>query len=79
MFSSTTAVSRSFSVQRTRPLGGLEHASAINLASAAPSKTRLLAEAGECLRVSTASNPSSTSCWRVRATMATLVSRALAI
>src|SRR5271166_150420 len=40
---------------------------------------RALAEAGECLRVSTASNPSSTSCWRVRATVATLVSRAEAI
>src|SRR5271166_5320952 len=79
MFSCTTAVSSSCSVHRARPLGGSEQANAISLASAAPSKMRGLAEAGECLRVSTASNPSSTSCWRVRATVATLVSRAEAI
>src|SRR5262249_54944771 len=45
MFSSTTAVSSSFSVHRARPLGGLEQAKAISLASAAPSKMRGLAEA----------------------------------
>jgi hypothetical protein len=44
-----------------------------------PSKMRVLAEAGECLRVSTASNPSSTSCWRVRAMVAKLVLSAAAI
>src|SRR3984885_15503696 len=51
-------------------------ASAISLASAAPSKTRLRAEFGECLRVRTASRPSSTNRWRIRATVATLVSSA---
>jgi hypothetical protein len=34
---------------------------------------------GECLRVKAASTPSSTSCWRVRATVSTLVSNAAAI
>src|ERR1039458_2200997 len=62
MFSSTTAVSSSFSVHLTRPFGGLEQAKAISLASAAPSKIRCLAEAGECLRVKTDSTPSSPSC-----------------
>src|SRR4029077_19396257 len=47
--------------------------------SEAPSKMRGLAEAGECLRTRTASKPSSTSCWRVRATVSVLVSRASAI
>src|SRR6516225_3505007 len=60
MFSSTTAVSSSFSVHRARPLGGLEQARAISLASAAPSKMRGLAEAGECLWVRAASKPPST-------------------
>src|SRR5260370_5133564 len=64
MFSSTTASSSSCSVHRARPLGGLEQARAISLASAAPSKMRGLAEAGEYLPLSTDSNPSSTSCWR---------------
>ena len=45
MFSSTTAVSSSFSVHRTRPFGGSEQARAISLASAAPSKMRGRAEA----------------------------------
>jgi hypothetical protein len=53
MFNSTMADSSSFSVHRARPLGGSEQARAISLASAAPSKVRGLAEAGECLRVST--------------------------
>src|SRR3954453_23162757 len=47
MFSSTTADSSNFSVQRTRPLGGSEQARAISLASLAPSKMRCLADAGE--------------------------------
>src|SRR3954468_18367240 len=79
MFSSTTACSSSCNVHRARPLGGWEQASAISLASAAPSKMRGLAEAGECLRVSTASKPSSTSCWGARATVSVLVSKAGAI
>ena len=61
IFSSTTLSSSSANVQRDRPLGGSEQANAISLASAAPSKTRLRAEFGECLRVRTASRPSSTS------------------
>src|SRR4029077_14622277 len=56
-------------VHRARPLGGCEQASAVSLASAAPSKMRGLAEAGERFGVSTASNPSSTSCRRTRATV----------
>jgi hypothetical protein len=79
MFSSTTVSSSSRNVHRARPLGGLEQAKAISLASAAPSKIRGRAEAAECLRVSTAANPSCTSCWRVRLTVATLVFRALEI
>src|SRR6516164_943459 len=62
MFNSTTAVSSSVNVKRLRPLGGGEQARAISLASAAPSKMRLRAELGECLRVSAASSPSSTNC-----------------
>jgi hypothetical protein len=46
----------SFRVHRLRPFGGAEQARAINLASAAPSKMRSLAERGECLRSRTASN-----------------------
>src|SRR6476619_1147305 len=76
---STTAVSSSVSVHRARPLGGGEQASAISLASAAPSKMRFLAELGECLRVRAASIPPSTRCWRVRAMVSTLVSSAAAI
>src|SRR5665213_164898 len=79
MFNSTTLSSSIRSVHRTRPAGACEQASAISLASAAPSKTRFLAEAGECLRVNTASKPSSTSCRRVRAMVARLVSSALDI
>src|ERR1700674_5208917 len=78
IFSSTTASSSSCNVQRARPAGGLEQ-NAINLASAAPSKMRRLAEFGECLRIRAASNPSSTSRWRVRASVSTLLSRAGAI
>src|ERR1700756_5050572 len=79
IFSATTASFNSCNVQRARPAGGLEHANAINLASAAPSKMRRRAEFGECLRIRAASNPSSTSRWRVLATVATLVSSAAAI
>jgi hypothetical protein len=79
IFSSTTCSSNSCKVHRLRPFGGLEQAKAINLASAAPSKIRGLAEAGECRRTRTASNPASTSCWRIRATVLTLVSSAAAI
>src|ERR1700680_2545146 len=62
MFNSTTLSSSRLNVHRARPFGGSEQARAMSLASAAPSKMRVLAEAGECLRVSTESNPSSTSC-----------------
>src|ERR1017187_4468932 len=79
MFNSTTVSSSSRNVHRARPFGGLEQARAISLASAAPSKMRGLAEAGECLRVKTASKPSSTTCCRVRLTVSMLVSRAAAI
>jgi len=79
IFSSTTAASSSCKVHRARPAGGLEHANAINLASAALSKMRRRAELGECLRRRAASNPSSTSRWRVLATVSTLVSSAAAI
>jgi hypothetical protein len=66
IFNSTTLSSNSISVHRDRPLGGGEQAKAISLASAAPSKMRFRAEFGECLRVRTASKPSSTNRWRVR-------------
>ena len=79
MFSSTTWSSSRRNVHRACPLGGSEQARAISLASLAPSKIRGLADEGECLRVRTASNPSSTSCCRVLATVARLVSRAEAI
>ena len=66
IFSSTlTFSSSSSSVQRARPAGALEQASAINLASTAPSKIRYSAELGECLRVKAASRPSSTNRCRV--------------
>ena len=79
IFNCTTCSSSSCKVHRARPLGGCEQASAISLASAAPSKMRGLAALGDCLRTSTDSKPSSTSCWRVRATVSTLVSSAAAI
>ncbi len=58
MFSSTTAVSSSFNVHRARPLGGSEQATAISLASAAPSQTRFLADAGIQRRGDLAVTPS---------------------
>ena len=79
MFSATTASSSNANVHRLRPLGGAEQASAISLASAAPSKMRLRAELGECWRVRAASRPPATSCWRVRAMVSVLVSNASAI
>src|SRR6202044_786911 len=61
MLNSTTFSSRSCKVHRARPAGGLLQASAISFASAVPSKMRGLAEAGEYLEASAASNPSSPS------------------
>src|SRR6202171_1351293 len=78
IFSSTTASSSRCNVQRA-PAAASEQANEITLASAAPSKRRPLAELGECLRIRAASNPSSTSRWRVLATVSTLVSSAAAI
>src|SRR3981189_3435934 len=69
MLSSTTLFSNNRKVQRTRPLGGLEHAKAINLASFSPSKIRATAGVARCLRLNTAAKPSSTSCLRTRETM----------
>jgi hypothetical protein len=66
MRSSTTLFSNSRSVQRARPFGGLELASAINLASFSPSKMRAAAGVARYLRLNTVSNPSSTSCLRTR-------------
>src|ERR1019366_8207144 len=79
MFSSTTLSSSSRSVHFARPRGGAEQAKAISLASFSPSKIRALAEVARCLRVSAASKPSSTNCWRVRHTVARLVSSAFTI
>jgi hypothetical protein len=66
MLSSTTLFSNNRKLQRARPLGGLEHAKAISLASFSPSKIRGTAGTARCLRLSTASKPSSTSCLRTR-------------
>src|ERR1039458_4014048 len=63
MWSSTTFFSNSLRVQRARPLGGLEQARAINLASFSPSKIRATAGVARCLRLNTASKPSSASCF----------------
>jgi hypothetical protein len=51
-------------LQRAKPSGAGERVSAINFASATPSKIRGRAELGLYLRLNTASNPSSTS-WRL--------------
>jgi hypothetical protein len=51
---------------RACPLGGLEQAKAISLASFSPSKTRATAGVARCLRLNTASKPSSTNCLRTR-------------
>ena len=74
--SSTTLFSNNRKVQRARPLGGLEQAKAISLASFSPSKIRATAGVARCLRLNTASKPSSTNCLRTRQTMDALVSKA---
>jgi len=61
MLSSTTFFSNNLKVQRARPLGGLEQAKAISLASFSPSKIRATAGIARCLRLNTASKPSSLS------------------
>src|SRR5262249_23196254 len=66
MPSSTTLFSNNRKVQRARPLGGLEQAKAISLASFSPSKIRATAGIARGLRLNTASKPSSTSCLRTR-------------
>src|SRR5438046_6001317 len=66
MPSSTTLFSNNRKVQRARPLGGLEQAKAISLASLSPSKIRATAGIARGLRLNTASKPSSTSCLRTR-------------
>jgi hypothetical protein len=43
--------------QRARPLGGLEHAKAISLASFSPSKIRATAGVARCLRLNKAQSP----------------------
>src|SRR5258707_1338376 len=79
MCSSTTFSSSRRRLQRAKPSGAGERVSAINFASAAPSKIRGRAELGLYLRLNTASNPSSTS-WRlVRSIVGILVSSAAAI
>src|SRR5271157_2344496 len=79
MFNSTTFSSSRRRLQRANPSGAGEQVRAINLASAAPSKIRGRAEFGLYLRFSVASNPSSTSCCRVRETVSMLVSSAAEI
>src|SRR5262249_4232916 len=58
MPSSTTLFSNNRKVQRARPLGGLEQAKAISLASFSPSKIRATAGVARGLRLNTASKPS---------------------
>src|ERR1700730_9062890 len=79
MCSSTTFSSSKRRLHRAKPSGAGERVSAINLASAAPSKIRGGADLGLYLRVNTASKPSSTSWRRVRSMVAMLVSSAAAI
>src|ERR1700757_1606685 len=79
MCSSTTFSSSRRKVHRAKPSGAGERVSAINLASAAPSKIRSRADLGLYLRVNTASKPSSTSWRRVRSMVAMLVCSAAAI
>ena len=62
MPSSTTLFSSSRRVQRARPLGGLEQAKAISLASLSPSKIRATAGVARCLRLNHAAKPSSPRC-----------------
>src|SRR5277367_6430355 len=79
MFNSTTFSSSRRRLQRANPSGAGEQVRAISFASAAPSKIRGRAEFGLYLRFSVASNPSSTSCCRVRPILFMLVSSAAAI
>src|SRR5450631_884635 len=66
MFSSTTLFSNNRNVQRALPFGGSEQARAISLASFSPSKILGTAGVTRGFRLSTASKPSSTSCFRTR-------------
>ena len=79
MCSPTTFSSSRRRLHRAKPSGAGERVSAINLASAAPSKIRGRADLGLYLRVNTASKPSSTNWRRVRSTVAMPVSSAPAI
>ena len=79
ILSSTTFSSSRRRLHLAKPSGAGERVSAINFASATPSKIRGRAEFELYLRARTASNPSSTN-WRlVRSTVAMLVSSAAAI
>src|SRR5215467_13261383 len=71
MPSSTKLFSNNRKVQRARPVGGLEQAKAISLASFSPSKIRAMAGIARGLRLNTASKPSSTSCLLLNPTWAT--------
>src|SRR5215470_3627216 len=66
ILSSTTFSSSNRNVHRARPAGGSEQAKAISFASFSPSKIRGTAGMARCLRLRTASKPSSTSCLRTR-------------
>src|SRR5271165_3748325 len=66
ILSSTTSSSNSRKLQRAKPSGGWEHARAISLASFSPSKIRATGGLSRTLRLSTASNPFSTSCFRTQ-------------
>src|SRR6202049_5211601 len=57
MLSSTTLFSNNRKVQRARPLGGLEQAKAISLASFSPSKIRATAGVARCLRLNKLGRP----------------------
>src|SRR5258707_13624360 len=57
IFSSTTFFSNSRRVQRARPLGGLEQARAISLASFSPSKIPATPGVRRCLGLHTALHP----------------------
>src|SRR5262249_4221470 len=60
ILSSTTFSSSNRNVHRARPAGGSEQAKAISFASFSPSKIRGTAGMARCLRLRTASKPSST-------------------
>src|SRR5208337_608287 len=79
IFNSTTFSSSRRKLQRANPSGAGEQVRAINFASAVPSKIRGRAEFGLYLRLSVASNPSSTSCRRSRPILLMLVSNAAEI